>query len=482
MPVANGKRGTRVVSVASGKGGVGKTSVSVNLAFSLGAAGRKVCLLDADLGLSNVDILLGASPPHTLEEVIFGGLPMESAAMSVGSGVDLISGDSGVARMADLSREQRVRLSAEFDKLSAYDYLIVDNSPGVSPHVISLCLASEEVVVVITPEAASVTDAYALIKVLKENGLWRSPLVLFNRVRSMGQAKAIFSKFNETVRSYLGLGCRFLGAVPEDAGIARAAALRTPLVEADRSTAAAMALVEAARNLDMALFKRQPSMATPGEFVEQSVVRLKQGALGRTEEAPAEPKTQPEPIVPDRPPVSSLQRDLNVLRAMISTLAARPQAAGVVDDLGKLRRAVEVVSKRHAQGPAADEKTAPQEPMNAVVVCPDVNLLEVLVELARDSGFTVRDAVVDPFQALPIVASAGLVVLCGGGKGEYERGLWAVLDRCQHEHVVFVEGFVGRSEFAVENRARLSAVVQRPFRIGDLTAIFRSFAGPKTDF
>lgn len=465
---------TRVISVASGKGGVGKTSASVNLAWSLGAAGRKVCILDADLGLSNVDILLGVSPKHTLEEVIFQDLPIEQAVLNVGPGVDLLAGESGVAHMADLGREQRQRLTSEFAKLSTYDYLIVDNSPGISPHVISLCLASEEIVVVITPEAASVTDAYALIKVLKENGLWRSPLVLFNRVRSLNQAKAIFTKFNETIRGYLSLSCRFLGAIPEDAAVAKAAALRTPLVEADRSAPAAMSLVEAARNLDAALSRRRASLSTPGDFVEQSVVRLKQRPLGP--EGGQRPDGQAEQ---QRPEAGNLQRDLDVVRIMLAAMAAKPEAGPLLDDMAKLRRALDVVVQRHVT-PHKDVGLGPADSVSsprAVVVCPDVNLLEVLVELVRDAGFVIDGAVTAPKAGLELCPDSDLVVLSSNAKGTHDQELEEILNSCGQSPIVFVEGFQGRSAFVSKHRERLAAVVQRPFRIGELIAIFARFSG-----
>ncbi len=158
--------------------------MSVNLALALGRAGHRVCLLDADLGLSNADILLGVLPEHSLEDVLFGDLPIERAAMPVAENVDLVPGSSGVLRLAELTRDKRLALTRQFRKLSVYDYLLVDNSPGIASSVLSLCLAARELVVVVTPDPTSITDAYALIKVLREAGLWWSPLILVNRARS----------------------------------------------------------------------------------------------------------------------------------------------------------------------------------------------------------------------------------------------------------------------------------------------------------
>lgn len=190
---------SRTLAIASGKGGAGKTSLAVNLAFALARTGSRVCLLDADLGLSNVDIVLGITTDYTLEDVLFGGLPMEQAVTPVGPGVDVVAGSSGVARLAELTRQQRARLAGQFAKLSAYDFLLVDNSPGISRQVSALCLACQELVVVVNPEAPSMTDAYALIKVLKENGLCKSPAVVVNRAENAAQAHSEgFSRISAT--------------------------------------------------------------------------------------------------------------------------------------------------------------------------------------------------------------------------------------------------------------------------------------------
>ncbi|MEG6550720.1 MinD/ParA family protein, partial [Desulfocurvibacter africanus] len=275
-PEATRRGAARIVSVASGKGGVGKTSVAVNLAWALARAGRKVCLLDADLGLSNVDIYLGIRPEKTLEDVLFAGLPMEQALVPAGRNVDVISGSSGVTRMAELDRERRSLLTREFSKLNSYDYLIIDNSPGIAAQVISICLSSDDIVMVVNPEAASVTDAYAFIKVLKENGLWRQPLVLLNRCRDRHHARTVFERFNETTRRYLSVTCRPLGAVPLDGNLPRSAALRQPVLETSPNSPASLAFLNAARILDADFEEGGAIRSGVRDFWDQSVIHLQQ--------------------------------------------------------------------------------------------------------------------------------------------------------------------------------------------------------------
>ena len=271
---------TRVVSVASGKGGVGKTSVTVNMAFALAQAGNKVCILDADLGLSNVDIILGVEPEKTLEDVLFEGVPMQEAIVNVGPGVDLVSGASGVPRLAELTRTDRRSLVGQFQALDAYDYLLVDNSPGITAQIISICLSSRDILLVVTPDATSITDAYALIKVLSQSGLWWNPFILVNRAKNPRQARLIYEKLRSTAGRRLKLGCEYLGCVLEDAAVSLAAADRRPLMLASPRARATRDIREAAQALDSMESVRGRDVA-PVHFLDGSIMRLKQEQRGK---------------------------------------------------------------------------------------------------------------------------------------------------------------------------------------------------------
>ncbi|WP_243360761.1 MinD/ParA family protein [Fundidesulfovibrio terrae] len=278
---------SRVLAVASGKGGTGKTSISVNLALGLGRLGRKVCLLDADLGLSNVDVLLGISPELTLEHVLFEGVPMEKAVVRVAPGLDVVPGGSGVSRLADLSRDLRSAMSAEFSKLSGYDYLVVDGSPGISSQVISLCLACPELLVVVNPDPSSITDAYALVKVLSENGLRRSPYLLVNKARSRDSAGEIFARVRGAMLKYLKLDARYLGHVPQDPHVSAAAARQRPLMELFPASGAGRAILGLAKNLDEARLPQGVDQADPASVMEGTLVRMRESSPFRSERSPS---------------------------------------------------------------------------------------------------------------------------------------------------------------------------------------------------
>ena len=209
----------KVITIASGKGGVGKTSISLNLSLALAAAGYRVCLFDADLGLANVNILTGIFPEYGLEEVICGERSLEDIMIKNFQGIDIIPGSSGVEKMADLAPEESKRLINSFLELSAYDYFILDTSAGISSQVLSFCRASHEMILVATPEPTSLTDAYSLLKVLSRNkGLPRVKVVI-NQVKTAASAKNAYARLKETVHKFLPVKISPLGIVAQDKNV-----------------------------------------------------------------------------------------------------------------------------------------------------------------------------------------------------------------------------------------------------------------------
>lgn len=207
---------TRTIAIASGKGGAGKTSMAACLAWILAERRNRVCLLDVDLGLSNVDVLLGISPQYTLEDVILKGVPIERAITRVRPGLDVISGGSGAASLADLSKKQRTDFLARLNALDGYDFLLLDNAPGIHRQVVAFCLAAREQVILINPEPSSVTDGYALLKVLRQNGLRRPPYILLNRVPAKFDHAKLLERFAEVCKKHLHIRPLPLGSVPDD--------------------------------------------------------------------------------------------------------------------------------------------------------------------------------------------------------------------------------------------------------------------------
>lgn len=277
---------SRILAVASGKGGTGKTSLSVNLSLGLGRLGRRVCLLDADLGLSNVDVLLGISPELTLEHVLFEGVPMERAIIPAAPGLDVVPGGSGVSRLADLPRELRTAMAAEFGKLSGYDFLVVDSSPGISSQVLSLCLTCPELLVVMNPDPASITDAYALVKVLSENGMRRSPYLLVNRANSRESALNIFTRVRGVMLKHLKLDARYLGQIPQDPHVSAAAARQRPLMDLYPASGAGRAILSLAKALDAMPLALGVGQANPAVVMEGALIRMREASPPRSNRRP----------------------------------------------------------------------------------------------------------------------------------------------------------------------------------------------------
>ncbi|MBI9088476.1 MAG: MinD/ParA family protein [Desulfobacterium sp.] len=221
----------RVITITSGKGGVGKTSISLNLALELASANQRVCLFDADLGLANINILTGIQPENDLESVIDGSLELSEIVIKNYQGIDIIPGSSGVERMADLTQEEAKRLIRSFLGLGEYDYFIFDTSAGISSQVLSFCMASHEILLVITPEPTSLTDAYSLLKVLSRKGYNRTVNVVVNQVTQSSSAKKAYGQLRETVNRFLSIKLSPLGIVARDKHVPMAVIAQTPFLK-----------------------------------------------------------------------------------------------------------------------------------------------------------------------------------------------------------------------------------------------------------
>lgn len=218
----------RIITITSGKGGVGKTSISLNLALCLAAKKKKVCLFDADLGLANVGILTGIHPEADVSDVFYGNLPLSDIIIRNYQGIDIIPGSSGVEKLADLKPSQAQRLIASFLELDEYDFFIFDTSAGISAQVLAFCMASHEILLVITPEPTSLTDAYALVKVLSRNRYTSPVSVVVNQVKQASQAQKSYSKLNHTVNRFLSIKLNPLGVVAADTHVTSAVVSQIP--------------------------------------------------------------------------------------------------------------------------------------------------------------------------------------------------------------------------------------------------------------
>lgn len=264
----------RVIAVASGKGGVGKTQVAVNLAVGLAQTGQSTLLLDADLGLANVDVLLGLHPDTSLEQVLDGQRSLEDTIVEGPAGLRIVPAASGVSRLANLSTREQGGLISAFSSLPIdLDVMVVDTATGVGSGVLGFCGAASDVVVVLCDEPASITDAYALIKLLsKERGVSQFQVVS-NRVRNKAHGAALYRKILAVCDRFLDVSLCHFGSIPEDAVFSQSAYLQKAIVERFPSSAAGSALKELAFRADRWKAPRT-SAGRPLFFVERMLAAV----------------------------------------------------------------------------------------------------------------------------------------------------------------------------------------------------------------
>ncbi|MEW5757111.1 MAG: MinD/ParA family protein [Pseudomonadota bacterium] len=264
----------RVIAVTSGKGGVGKTNLSVNMAVAMAQLGKEVMLMDADLGLANVDVLLGLHPQYNLSHVLSGDCSLEEAIVTGPGNIRIIPASSGVQTMAELSPAQHAGIIRSFSELSfGLDALIIDTAAGISDSVVSFSKAAQEVVVVVCDEPTSLTDAYALIKLLsREHGLYRFRIV-GNMVESLQEGRELYAKLTRVTDRFLDVTLDFMGAVPYDDYLKKSVRKQRSVVDVYPRSKAAMAFKSLAQKAD-----GWPMPAGAGGHVEFFVERLIQAS------------------------------------------------------------------------------------------------------------------------------------------------------------------------------------------------------------
>ncbi|MCR4419903.1 MAG: MinD/ParA family protein [Clostridia bacterium] len=229
--VATGVLPLRALAVASGKGGVGKTNLVVNLALALGLRGRRVVVLDGDLGLANVDVMLGLCPRYSLYDVLKGECRLEDAVLEGPANLRLIPAGSGIAELADLDGGQRVQLVNSLRRfLAGAEFLLIDTGAGIGRGVMSLLSTADEVIVVVTPEPTSLADGYALIKVLGQGRLHSRVNLVVNRAESAAEAQQVLRRLALVVNRFLDIELRYLGFVYNDPAVPKAVARQQPVV------------------------------------------------------------------------------------------------------------------------------------------------------------------------------------------------------------------------------------------------------------
>ena len=227
-----GNTAVQTVSITAGKGGVGKTCIAVNLALALAKQGKRVMLLDADLGLANVDIILGLQSQYTLTDVLEGRCALEDIILEGPHGLHIIPSSSGIQRMSMVSKREQAGLIRAFNDIAGpLDFLIVDIAAGISDFVVSFTRACKEIVMVVCNEPTSITDAYAMIKYFNQVHHINEFKILANMIQSPEEGHQIFKKLCHVTDKFLDVGLGYLGSIPHDTHVKQSIQRRKPLID-----------------------------------------------------------------------------------------------------------------------------------------------------------------------------------------------------------------------------------------------------------
>ena len=241
---------TRVMSITSGKGGVGKTTISANLAVSLGREGKRVLILDGDFGMANVDIMFNVRPKKNLYDVIQGTAKMSDILIEVARNVTLIPGGSGLFEMRNLSNFEKQALLDRVSELeSTYDMMLIDTAPGIDENVLYLNSAAQEIHVVVTPDPSSLADSYALIKVLNQRYRENRFTILCNQVKDENDGQKLYEKLDAIARKFLFVSLDYGGSIPLDPNLRQATRTQQLVTRAYPDSTASISLRKISQNL-----------------------------------------------------------------------------------------------------------------------------------------------------------------------------------------------------------------------------------------
>ncbi|MDR0554426.1 MAG: MinD/ParA family protein [Treponema sp.] len=226
---------TRIITVTSGKGGVGKTNISVNMAIAYARAGKKVVVMDADLGLANVNVMLNMIPKFNLYHVIRKQKTMQEIMVETEYGISIVAGASGFSKIANLTEEERQNFINELETLSNADIIIIDTSAGVSSNVMDFIAAADDAVIVTTPEPTAITDAYGIIKIIATeiDNLNMGLKLVVNRVKTVAEAKKVADRMTSIAGQFLNLKVEYLGFIYDDYVVSQAVLKQKPFMVID---------------------------------------------------------------------------------------------------------------------------------------------------------------------------------------------------------------------------------------------------------
>jgi flagellar biosynthesis protein FlhG len=260
----------QVIAVTGGKGGVGKSNVSVNISIALANIRRRVVLLDADLGLANIDILLGIKADKTIADVLSGECSLHDVLVQGPGGIRIVPAASGVQQMASLSAQQHGAMIQAFSELSSQlDILVIDTAAGISDTVVSFVRAAQEIMVVVCNEPSSITDAYALIKLLNKDYNILRFRVVANMVRSVKEGRQLYEKLSGVCENFLDVTMQYVGAIPYDENVRIAIQKQKAIVEYSPQSKASRAFRQIAQKVDA-----WPVLSSPRGHLEFFVENL----------------------------------------------------------------------------------------------------------------------------------------------------------------------------------------------------------------
>jgi flagellar biosynthesis protein FlhG len=269
-PRQAGEKIARTITVTSGKGGVGKTSMVANMAVCLAQAGQRVIILDADLGMANIDVVFGIRPQHNLMDVVNGKMNLDEVMVQGPCGIRIIAGGSGVSELAQLEGTKAEHLFNQLKFLEdKTDFLLIDTGAGISDGVISFCQAADQIVVITTPEPTALADAYGIIKIISNKRPESHVSVLVNRVNDEEEGKFVHDRLTKVAQEFLEFSLHQLGTLPQDRQMHLAVRQQTPLMLFSPMSPAANGI----RKIVSSAFHEIPEDA-PREGIEGFLSRL----------------------------------------------------------------------------------------------------------------------------------------------------------------------------------------------------------------
>ncbi len=244
------KENIRVIAITSGKGGVGKTHITANLAYILSRMRRKALIFDADMGLANIDVILGLSPKYNMHHVLLGEKSLQEVMVSGPGGIKILPAASGIQEMAELSKGQKLSLMDELNDLNdGFDFMFIDTAAGITGNVLYFNMAAKEIIVVVSPEPTSLTDAYALIKILYNGHGEKRIMLIVNMVKNSQEAGEVFMKLSKATEHFLDLSVEYLGFIMHDEKVSDAVRQQKIFAEIYPNSPASKCLSSIARKI-----------------------------------------------------------------------------------------------------------------------------------------------------------------------------------------------------------------------------------------